>query len=44
MRRNALGVILDTMQFETVFEARVPRASKRGPFIRMFEAFAPMIL
>ena len=35
---------LDTMQFETVFAARVPRAGKRGPFIWMFEAFAPMTL
>ena len=34
----------DTLQFETVFAARVPRAAKRGPFIWMFEAFAPMNL
>ena len=34
----------DTLQFETVLAARVPRAAKRGPFIWMFEAFAPMNL
>ena len=34
----------DTMQFETAFAARVPRACKHSPLMWRFEAFAPMIL